>query len=101
MARTFRERQKQGNHYGLQLIKNVYFRNQILKKVEIDVETKTKRNKTKNFNTNEAVRMLMFDQRKRISLTISDFTPDIVNNLSSFDPVVLIPQWFEFHPKRF
>lgn len=79
MARTFRRRQKQGNHYGLQVIKNLYFRNQILKKVEIDVETKTKLNKTKNFNTNEAVRILTFDQRKRISLTISDFTPDIIS----------------------
>lgn len=79
MARTLRGRQKQGNHYGLQVIKNVYFRNQILKKGKIDVETKTKRNKTKNFNTNETVRMLTFDQRKRISLTISDFTPDIIS----------------------
>ena len=78
MARALRGRQKQGNHYGLQVIKNVYFRNQILKKVKIDVETKTKLNKTKNFNTNEAVRMLTFDQRERISLTISDFTPDII-----------------------
>lgn len=40
---------------------------------------KTKLNKTKNFNTNETVRMLTFDQRKRISLTISDFTPDIIS----------------------
>lgn len=53
MARTFRDRQKQGNDYGLHVIKGVYFRNQILKNDKIVTrcleKTNKQTNKTKNF----------------------------------------------------